>query len=443
MDIRKKIFSLNFIIFIIIICLYNHSYAEVIDQALVIVEDDVITDREFALKKQYIVTQYKLSGQEFNETPEFNSQLLNHMIQIKLQENYARRVGIEVSDEMVNNALLNMAKRTNSNLQTFKEELEKQGVNFNNYRNEIKTGLLTKAVEQNFVRANVKVADREIDAFVSNNPNFLEKDTEFLLSNILITKKTSRNNEEILKKIKSKLNQGAKFSSLAMSFSESGNALDGGSLGWRIISDIPDLFKESLQDIEIGESKVIETEESFHIIFLEDKKSMGGINLTEFHSRHILIKESAILGPTEAESKLLDIRNRIINGEDFSTLAQAHSEDKVSAANGGDLGWTMTGALVPVYEKNLLNLKTNEISKPFKTKFGWHITQLLGKRDSHNLDKVMRNIARQKIVAEKGKESYNTWLSKLRGSSYIRYVLPEFNEAQREIDNRDNWDPFS
>ena len=203
MDIRKKIFNFNFII-IIIISLCNYSYSEVVDQALVIVEDDVITDREFALKKQYIVTQYRLSGQEFNETPEFNNQLLSHMIEIKLQENYANRIGIEVSDEMVNNALLNIASRTNNNLQTFKEKIEKQGVNFNNYRNEIRAGLLTQAVEQNFVRANVKVSDSEINAFVKN-PNFLKKDTEFLLSNILITKKTNRNNEEILKKLNQNL----------------------------------------------------------------------------------------------------------------------------------------------------------------------------------------------------------------------------------------------
>ena len=115
----------------------------------------------------------------------------------------------------------------------------------------------------------------------------------------------------------------------------------------------------------------------------------------------------------------------------------------MSAANGGDLGWTMIGALVPAFERNLLKLEINQISSPFKTEFGWHITQLLGKRDSHNLDKVMKNVARQKIVAEKGKESYNTWLSKLRGSSYIRYVLPEFNDAQKEIDIKENWDPFS
>jgi|TARA_B100001059_G_scaffold16428_1_gene13526 peptidyl-prolyl cis-trans isomerase SurA len=444
------------IIGIILFC--TSSFAKILDQAIVIIEDDVITQNEYQQKLKFVMNNYRINNQPIpNDLEAFRKQVLDHMINTRLQINYARRNGLEVKEWMIDNAMEDMAQKNKVTLSEYRESLINKGIDYNAYRDVIKEEIITRQVQRRVVSEKIKVSKKEIEDFIKHQSHVFKENNKYKISNILIslteTPSISEKNEAVkkIKMIKNKFSNGESFSSLAKNYSDSGNAMTGGDLGWRKLSEIPKIFLKELETLKKGSvSEIIETLNGYYICYLEDKKEITNINIQEVKARHVLIKRTAIVSDKEAKEKLIELKIRIENGESFSDVARAHSDDTMSAASGGILEWTNPGSFVPAFEDKVTSLPLNKISEPFTTQFGWHILEVLGRRDQDNTEIIMQNLARQYITSSRTREVIDAWFIELKEQNFIKYVSENNKKNQRNINlkkrdlkNTNSWDPFS
>ena len=445
-------------LFIIIILLfYKSSYSKILDQAIVIIENDVITQNEFQKKINFVISQYKINNQPIpNDLQAFRKQILDHMINARLQVNYATRQGLEIQEWMIDKAMENLAQRSGLSLSEFRQNLIDKKMDYNTYRNVIKEELITREVQRRIVAEKIKISNKEIEEFIMHKSHVFKENNQYKISNILVSLSENPSmNEKIEAKnkidmIKEKFNKGEKFSSLARNYSDSGNAMSGGDLGWRKLSEVPKIFINELENLQKGNvSNIIETVNGYYICFLEDKKEVINAKIQERKARHILIKKNAIVTDDVAKNKLLELKMRITNGESFGDIARAHSDDTMSAASGGELEWAGVGTFVPEFEDQIDNLPLNQISTPFSTQFGWHILEVLGKRDQDNTEIIKKNMARKYITSSRSREVIDAWLIELKENNYIKYVTENDNNFNNSSLSREKnieqqlWDPFS
>jgi len=444
------------IIFIIVTMLFHtNSFAKILDQAIVIIENDVITQSELERKLNYIISRYKVSGNPLPEdTSAMQEQVLAQMVNVRLQLHYAERIGLELQEWMVDKAMENIAKNSGVSLSEFREKIMKQGIDYDLYRNEVKEDLFTREIQRRIVAERVKISTTEIDNFIKHKSHIFKENNQYKISSILISlSETPTKDEKLLAKnkikmIQKKLLDGEKFFNLAQNYSDSGNALSGGSLGWRKMSEVPAIFLKEMEGLKKDSiSGIIETINGFYIFYLEDKKETTNTQIEERKVRHILIKTNAIITDKKAQDNILAIKIRIENGEPFSDLAQSHSDDTMSAASGGELEWAGPGSFVPEFEDKIDTLPLNKISEPFFTQFGWHILEVLGKRNQDNSDIVMKNMARKHLTSSRADEVIDSWIIELKDDNYIKYILenqdqPNYAIENKKIDIKKTWNPF-
>ena len=446
---------MKFKLLIIFFLLFNTvAFSKILDQAIVIIENDVITQTEYQKKLRFILNQYQLTGSQPPQDMEaFYKQVLENMIQKRLQIQFARKAGLEIKEWMIDKSMENMAKRANLSLTDFREKIIESGVDYSVYRENLKEDLITREIQRRVFSQRIKISEKEIDEFIEHQSHVFKENNEYKISLVLVSvKETPSINEKNsaknkIKMVKEKFLSGENFASLARMYSDSGNALDGGDLGWRKISEVPEIFLSSLENMDKGDiSEIIETLNGFYVFFLEDKKEMENVEIEERKVRHILIKTNAIVTNDIAENKLKELKSRINNGESFSDLAKAYSEDTMSAANGGELEWSPPGTFVPQFEDKIDLLPLKEISEPFLTQFGWHILEVLEKRKQDNTEIIKRNLARQYLISGRSREVIDSWIIELKEKNFIKYVT-ESNKKSFISNNKKSpqqrWDPFS
>mgnify|MGYP005642104163 FL=1 len=445
---------------IITILFFSNSFAKIIDQAIVIIENDVITQSEFEKKFNFIMNQYRVAGQPMpSNIKTLKKQILEHMINTRLQLQYAERNGLEVKEWMLDKAMENMAKKNGVTLTEFREQIINQGLNYKIYRSVMKEDLITREVQRRIISNRVRISQKEIKEFIKHQSHVFKENNEYKISNILVAlSETPSMNEKLeaekkILMIKNKFINGKKFSDLAKNYSDSGSALSGGNLGWKKISQIPKMFLKDLEKLNSGQiSNIINSSNGYYLFYLEDKKEMKNIEIKERKTRHILIKTNAIVTNEIAFNKLKELKKRIERGESFANLARAHSDDTMSAANGGLLGWAAAGSFVPEYEDQLDKLPLNKISEPFSSQFGWHIMELLEKRNQDNTEAIMKNLAKKHITASRSGEVIDSWIIELKSKNYVKYIDEKSSKNNISSDNKainydeinkHLWDPFS
>ena len=446
---------MKFKLLIIFFLLFNTiAFSKILDQAIVIIENDVITQTEYQKKLRFILNQYQLTGSQPPQDMEaFYKQVLENMVQKRLQIQFARKAGLEIEEWMIDKSMENMAKRANLSLTDFREKIIESGVDYSVYRENLKEDLITREIQRRVISQRIKISEKEIDEFIEHQSHVFKENNEYKISLVLVAvKETPSINEKNtaknkIKMVKEKFLSGENFASLARMYSDSGNALDGGDLGWRKISEVPEIFLSSLENMDKGDiSEIIETLNGFYVFFLEDKKEMENVEIEERKVRHILIKTNAIVTNEIAENKLKELKSRIDNGESFSDLAKAYSEDTMSAANGGELQWSPPGTFVPQFEDKIDLLPLKEISEPFLTQFGWHILEVLEKRKQDNTEIIKRNMARQYLISGRSREVIDSWIIELKEKNFIKYVT-ESKKKSFILNNKKSpqqrWDPFS
>ena len=286
--------------------------------------------------------------------------------------------------------------------------------------------MIIEQLQQRDVFARIIVSPREIGLCLQKSSVSLAEETDYNVSQILISLPSNpsqadmTNAQNKIDEIYKSIEDGIDFSQLAITYSDGQNALDGGSLGWRKGSQLPTLFNEDVINMEEEEySQPIQSASGFHIVKLNEARGVTEVIIDQIRARHILIQPNEILDDDATQQKITEIRNQIINGDDFSTLAQALSEDNASAAEGGDLGWVEPGIFVPEFDEQLNQLNHNEISQPFKTRYGWHIVEITDTRRYNNTEELKERSCVDQIRGSKAEEELELWLRRIRDEAFV------------------------
>lgn len=406
-----------------------------IDRIVVVVNDDVITESE--LNQRLRETRKQLELEKISAPPDaaLRKQLLERMVLERLQLQLAAQSGIRIGESDVDRAFETVAQRNQLSPEEFRKALAQRGMDVASYRNQLRDQLAIQQLLEREINNRINVTDSEVENFLENPQSRAGMDVTYQLSHILIGIPESASPEAIqaarkrAEDVHRQLAGGANFEQTAVSQSQGADALKGGNLGWKKAGELPELFLSALKDLSVGGiSEVLRSPNGFHILKLNGKRGGGqAAAVTQTHARHILLKPSEILSLDDARQKLLGLRERIENGEDFAALARAHSDDTGSAANGGDLGWANPGQMVPEFEKAMNALQPNQLSQPVRTPFGLHLIQVLGRR-SHDVSQEREfAAARQQIHARKADERYEQWARQLRNEAFVEYLLEEVN----------------
>jgi peptidyl-prolyl cis-trans isomerase SurA len=422
-------------LFALVAWLPTANAAASLDRIVAVVNDDVVTETQ--LRARLAEARLQLASEKIAAPAEavLQRQVLERLVLEQIQLQLAERAGLRVADTEVERALEGVARRNKLTPAELLQQLKREGYDTESYRAQLRNQLLVDQLVDREVRNRVSVSDAEISRVLDDQEGRAAVNVEYQLSHIFLAVPESASASAIqeaksrAETILAELRKGADFAQLAAANSQASDALQGGSLGWRKAGQLPELFLAALKTMrEGGVSEVLRSPSGFHVIKLHDKRGDATSEpVTQTRARHILIKPSEILSQDEARQKLLQLRTRIENGEDFATLARAHSEDTGSAAGGGDLGWATPGLFVPQFQRAVDALKPGELSQPVQTPFGWHLIQVIERRNQDMSQERLRAQARAQLAARKADERYQQWLRQLRDEAFVEYYLEDVN----------------
>ncbi|ENO90371.1 peptidylprolyl isomerase [Thauera linaloolentis] len=407
--------------------LHAAPQAVAVDRIVAVVNDEVITALQLRARVDQVVRQLQRQGVELPPKEVLEQQLLERLIVERAQLQLARDTSLRVDDATLARAIERIAANNQLGLEQLRETLERDGVSWSRFRDEIRTEILLTRLREREVESKIVVTEAEIDNFLASNPDAFSGQ-EFEVAHILLRapEQASPQQIEALRQraegVMARLRSGEDFARVAAEVSDAPDGLSGGSLGWRALDRLPALFAEAVRNMRPGEtSPVMRSASGLHIVRLIDRRGGGDTAVAQMEqtrARHILIKTSEVLSDTDAEARLLGIRERVVNGADFADLAKANSAD-LSAAKGGDLGWLNPGDTVPEFERAMNALQPGEISAPVQSPFGWHLIQVVERRVQDVTDERKRNAARAALRDRKADEAYEDWLRQLRDSTYV------------------------
>ncbi len=409
--------------------LLAETAATPIDAVRVVVNDDVITRLELAQRMQTVVQQLQKQGTQLPERGILEKQVLERMIMEKLQLQFAKENGVRVDDAQMESALQRIAQQNKfDSLAAFRSKLEKDGIDFARFREEIRGEILSVRLREREVDSKLFISDSDIEVYLDTQAKQGNRGEQLQLAHILIVvpeqataenlRVLQRRAEEALQKLRG----GAPFAQIAAGYSDARDALQGGQIGWRPSNELPSLFADALAALQPGQlSDILRSPSGFHILKLLDRRNNDApVFITQTHARHILIKTSELVSESEARDRLQEIKRSIDAGADFAEQARLHSEDG-SAAQGGELGWISPGETVPEFENAMNALKEKQISGLVKSGFGWHLIQVLERRNADVSEQQKKQQARNAIRAYKSDEAYQDWLRQLRDRAFIDY----------------------
>jgi peptidyl-prolyl cis-trans isomerase SurA len=344
----------------------------------------------------------------------------------KLQLLLAERVGIRITETVLQRAVADIAARNQLSLDDFRAQLERQRISYQSFVENVKKEITLSQLRGREVASRVKVSEREIDHFMETQEQEGSENVQYHLRHILVALPEQANAADIknakdkASRLLEKLQHGEDFKQIAMTESDGGQALSGGDLGWRSLAQVPSIFVEQTRALSAGQiSSLIRSPSGFHIIKMVELKGRSKHMITQTQARHILIKLNELINDQEAQKRLLALKDRVENGDDFAVLARSHSDDKASALKGGSLGWVSPGYLVPPFEEAMNKLALNALSAPVQTQFGWHLIQVLERQDRDNSVEYKRSRSREQIRQRKIEEETELWLRRLRDEAFV------------------------
>lgn len=418
---------------------------QVLDRIVAVVNNGVILQSQLVRAIRVARVQMRQRGINPPPATALQSQVLEQLVAKKIQVQAAENAGIKVNDAELNEAVQAVAKQNNMTVPQFKTELEKSGIDFNDVRHQIRDEIMIQQLRQKAVDQRIVVTDQDVNLFLSNHAH-QDNNAEYRLSYILVavpenaSERQRQTKKAKAEKLLEKLHQGADFAQLAIADSDGPQALKGGDLGWRKADDLPTMFSDIVPDMKVGQiSSLISTANGYYIVKLTDKRSSGKRQtVVETHAEHILLTPNTLRDGATTKALAEKLYQKLKNGANFDKLAEKYSDDPGSKDQGGDLGWQPPGSFVPTFEKQLNKLQPGQISKPFKTRFGWHIVKLLGRRTRDVTEQVRRNQARQAILRSREQEAYQSWLQRLRDDAYINIRLKPGMITDAEVDRSDS-----
>lgn len=405
--------------------------AKEIDHIVAVANDDVITYTELEKRMRLIKQQLQQRQAKLPPDDVLRKQILEQLIIERLQLQLAQQVGIRVDDETINKVINNIAQENKFTLDQFREVLAREGYEFADFRQNIKKDITISQLRKRRVENRVTVTEQEVDNYLISQASRAGSKDEFHLAHILIAVPEAASPDQIraakerAETVLAQLRLGADFAETAIAKSNGQKALEGGDLGWRKAGQLPALFSETVISMKVGQmSGLIRSPSGFHIIKLQDRRSKAQQRtVQQTLARHILIRPNEVISNAEAKQRITRLYGRIEGGADFGQLARASSDDTASAVEGGSLGWVNPGVMVPEFEEQMNKLQPGQISQPFESQFGWHIVQVMARRQQDNTQQFERAQARQQIGRRKSEAAVESWLREMRSEAYVEYRL--------------------
>ena len=409
----------------------SRSIADV-DRVVAVVNEEVITLLELDREARMAAEQLRRQGTPLPARNILEKQLLERMITKRALLQYTRQTGLRVSDADLDRAVDRIAEENKLTPTGLREALERDGIPFTRFRENLRTEMLISRLRDREVDSRVVVSDAEIQSFLRGQESQTDKVDEYNLAHILVAVPEQATPEQLKTRrtraetALSQIRQGADFRQVAASFSDAPDAFDGGAMGWRPAARLPSIFLDAAKGLKVGQSSdILRSPAGFHIIKLIEKRGMDTpVMVTQTHARHILVRLNEVVSENDARNRLNDLRDRIEHGTDLAELARLHSDDP-SAARGGDLGWITPGDVVPEFERAMDALKLGQVSEPFKSPFGWHIVQVLERREQDMSKDRQKLAARQAIRQRKSEDQWQEWVRQQRDKTYVEYRLED------------------
>ena len=401
-----------------------------VNRIVAVVNDDIILSSELDNATRAIEKQLQEKGTPLPDQAVLDKEVLDKLIMESLQLQLAATNGITIDDSQLNAEIKELAENNGVSMTEFRNILERDGYSYQDFREDLRKQLTILQVRRMMVASTIKVNDQEIDNLLATLKSSGQGGVEYNLGHILIAipeaaspgevQATEARAEDTLRRLRG----GADFAEVALVTSDSQTALEGGDLGWRNLGQLPSMFLDAVKSMQVGDiSNLIRSSGSFHIIKLLGKRGDERHFVDQTKARHILIKTDEVNTDEDVQTRIKQLELRLRSGEDFATLALANSQDTLSAAKGGDLGWVNQGDTVPEFEEAMNGLAPGEISKPVKSEFGWHLIQVQERRTHDSTEEYERTKVRDLIRAKKYEEELFLWLRRLRDESYVEYRL--------------------
>ena len=403
-----------------------------IDAIAVIVNDEVITQRELNERLATIVQRMQQQKVAQPETAELRKQVLERMIVERAQLQAAKEMGVRVDDNMLDKAITRIAEQQKMTVQQLRNQMEKDGTTFAAFREEIREEIIMQRLRESEVDNKINISEAEVDSFIAAEKAAASEQFELNISQIMVripenaapdvTAQRLKRAEEVARQLRT----GADFAKMAATYSDASDALEGGAVGWRPGSALPPIFAEALNKLKPGQNTpIIKSAAGFHILKLVDKRSMADAaaqeTVQQTHARHILLKVTPTMSAADAKRKLLELKERLDNkAAKFEDLARLFSNDG-SASKGGDLGWLYPGDTVPEMEQAMNALKVGQVSEPVETSFGYHLIEVLERKTDDVSKEKQRSAARNALRERKMVEATEDWQREVRDRAYVEY----------------------
>lgn len=395
------------------------------DYIVAVVNQDLITHTDVDKRVQRVI-ETTPANVRLPARHELERQVLNALIDEKVQLSHARNLGLDVSDVEIDAAIENIASQNQMTMADLQERMQIDGLDFQRYRNSLREQILVQRIREREVSARIQISDDQVTSFMATDPA-AQAESALNLAHILVKvpEQSSAQEKQRLHakadEIQRKAAAGLSFSQLVKQFSDDRSTHDsGGAFGLRETSALPDVFVKAVESIKVGEvAPLVRSPAGFHIIKLVERENAAQASYTQQRARHILLRTAPDQNTRELVARMQDIRRQIMGGQaSFAQMARQHSEDG-SGAKGGELGWSSPGQFVPEFEKAVLALQPGQISEPVVSRFGVHLIQLIERREVQLTDAQRREAARNVLKERQFESAYEEWASELRASAYV------------------------
>ncbi|WP_277976739.1 peptidylprolyl isomerase SurA [Pantoea endophytica] len=411
----------------------NTAFAapQVVDKVAAVVNNGVVLESDVDNMMRTVKSQAQQANQQLPDDKTLRHQILERQVMDAIILQMGERAGVQINDQQLDQAIQNIAAQNRMSLDQLRSRLAYDGMNYNDYRAQIRKEMLISEVRNNEVRRRVTILPQEVDTLATQVGSQNTQGTELNISQILLplsenpTQQQVDDQETLARQLVAQLKSGADFGKLAVTYSADPQALKGGNMGWGKIEELPTLFSQALSTAKKGDIVgPIRSGVGFHILKVNDLRGESkSISVTEVHARHILLKPSPILTDAQAQAKIEQIAADIKSGKTtFAAAAKQFSDDPGSANQGGDLGWASPEIYDPAFRDALLKLQKGQVSQPVHSSFGWHLIQLLDTRQVDKTDAAQKERAYRMLFNRKFAEEAQTWMQEQRASAYVKIL---------------------
>ena len=414
----------------IVVCSLGNAQVRILDKIVAIVDDDVVLQSELNRRMFSIMKQIKQSNTTAPPEDLLKKQVLDRLISERIQLSIGYNAGVRISDDELNQAIGRVAASNNLSIDQYIDRLTMEGTSLSIIREEVRNELIIMRVQQASIMRRIRVSDQELNNFLNSEEGQLVSSPDVNIGQILLAVSSNASKASIDRvsnqaiDLYQQIQDGKDFKELALSYSMDQSALQGGDLGWRNMAQLPKIFSQEIDLLTLGTvSEPIRSGAGFHLIKLYDRRGGDAKLIEQNLVRHILLEPNALRNKLETKKFLQQIKNQVLAGEDFEKLAKAHSEDKSSALDGGNLGWSTPGMFVPEFEATMNNIAIGEISEPFESQFGWHILQVTDRRQQDFSEEILRNRAQNLIRQRKYDEELQVWLQEIKDEAFIEIKI--------------------